>query len=272
MNLPAWLSEKTKMDRQADLAGKGASSRRQPARISVALTSFNGTRYLPQQIESILPQLGPEDELVISDDGSTDGTVEMIMDLARADRRIKLFEGPRRGLIENFANALRYCQGEIIFLSDQDDVWLADKVSRVLSTFAASPRILLVQHDARFADEHLKPGDQTVFQWRHAKRGLLANIVKNRYQGCAMAIRRSLLRAALPFPPDIPMHDQWLGLLAELTGKVVFLDEVLMLYRRHGGNMSDIRPSGLKQMLIWRMTLIRELWNRWRKIRAEKRS
>jgi len=87
-----------------------------------------------------------------------------------------------------------------------------------------------------------------------------------------MAIRRSLLRAALPFPPGIPMHDQWLGLLAELTGKVVFLDEVLMLYRRHSENMSDIRPSSPIQMLIWRVTLVRELWNRWRKIRAEKRS
>ena len=78
--------------------------------------------------------------------------------------------------------------------------------------------------------------------------------------------------SSLPFPPDIPMHDQWLGLLAELTGKVVFLDEVLMLYRRHGSNMSEIRPSGLTQMLIWRVTLVRELWIRGRKIRSEKRS
>jgi len=104
MSLPDWISSKIKINAQQ--AGKNAVIR-QPARISVALTSFNGTLYLPQQIESILPQLGPDDELVISDDGSTDGTIEMIMDLAREDRRIKLFEGPRRGLIQNFANALR---------------------------------------------------------------------------------------------------------------------------------------------------------------------
>lgn len=250
---------------QHNLSSRG----RHAPRLSVALTTCNGTRYLEQQIESILQQLGPDDELVISDDGSTDGTVEMIMALAEQDRRIRWFEGPRRGLIQNFAHAIRYCQGDIIFLSDQDDVWLNDKVTRVLSAFAGSPRILLVQHNARFADENLKSGTQTVFEWRHARRGMVANLLKNRYQGCAIAIRRSLVRIALPFPEGIPMHDQWLGLLAELFGKVVFLDEVLMLYRRHGDNMSEIQHSNTRQMLTWRWTIIRELITRWRKVKSE---
>lgn len=246
-----------------------AREQKRPIKVSVALTTCNGTRYLEPQILSILPQLGPDDELVISDDGSTDGTVNMIMALAGSDHRIRWFEGPRRGLIQNFTNALRYCQGDIIFLCDQDDVWLEDKVSRVLAVFARSPKILLVQHNARFADKNLKPGEKTVFQWRKAHRGILANILKNRYQGCAIAIRRSLLRIALPFPSDIPMHDQWLGLLAELFGKVVFQDEILMLYRRHDDNMSGIQHSSLFQMITWRWTIVRELYQRWMKIKSE---
>lgn len=239
-------------------------------RLSVALTTYNGRRHLMAQVKSILHQLGPDDELVISDDGSTDGTIDLLLTLSSQDRRIRWVDGPRIGLIQNFANALRYCQGEIIFISDQDDVWLDDKVTRVLAAFAAHPKALLIQHDARFTDENLKPEDRTVFQWRKARRGILRNILKNSYQGCSIAIRRPLLRIALPFPKEIPMHDQWLGLLAELFGKTIFLDSVLMLYRRHGTNMTAARPGSARQQIAWRVELVKALIERWKKVRAEK--
>jgi GT2 family glycosyltransferase len=237
--------------------------------ISVALTTCNGIRYLKQQIDSVMQQLGALDELVISDDGSTDGTIELIIQLAEADRRIRWLEGPQQGLVQNFAHALRYCQGDFIFLCDQDDVWLDDKVNHIMAVFANSPKTLLIQHNARFTDEQLKPLERTVFQWRHSRRGIVTNLIKNRYQGCAMVFKRQLLRLVLPFPADIPMHDQWIGLVAELAGKVIFLDEVLMLYRRHSDNLSDTRHSGWQQMLTWRWRLIHELYERWQKIKSE---
>src|SRR5512133_2222389 len=103
--------------------------------LSVAMTTCNGLPYVCEQIDSILPQLGPEDELVISDDGSTDGTRDLIDRLAWTDGRVKVLEGPRTGVIANVANALRGCKGDIVFLSDHDDVWLPDKVNQVLAVF-----------------------------------------------------------------------------------------------------------------------------------------
>lgn len=238
--------------------------------ISVAMTTCNGLPYVQEQIDSILPQLGLDDELVISDDGSTDGTRDLIDNLAWQDKRVRVLNGPKTGLIDNFANALRTCKGDIIFLSDHDDVWLSDKVSQVMAVFAMNKDVVLVQHNARFTDGKLTPQSLTTFEWRHSRAGLAANLLRNRYQGCAMAFRHELLYAALPFPKGIPMHDQWLGLIAETTGKVCFYDEVLMLYRRHEANMSGIQHSSWSQMYEWRRTLWRELQMRRRSLREKK--
>lgn len=238
--------------------------------ISVAMTTCNGLPYVREQIDSILAQLGPDDELVISDDGSTDGTRALVDGLAGNDSRVKVLDGPKTGLIDNFANALRACKGDIIFLSDHDDVWLSDKVSQVMAVFDLHSDVVLVQHNARFTDGQLNPQSLTTFAWRHARSGLFANLLRNRYQGCAMAFRHELLDAALPFPKGIPMHDQWLGLIAETTSRVCFYDEVLMLYRRHDTNMSAIHHASWSQMIAWRRTLWQELQKRRRALRNRK--
>lgn len=256
-------------DRQAD-AGNGG--RRIEHMISVAMTTCNGLPYVREQIDSILPQLGPDDELVISDDGSTDGTRKLIDDLAWQDKRVQVVEGPRTGLIDNFANALRACKGDFVFLSDHDDVWLPDKISQVMAVFDLNHDVILVQHNARFANEDLAPQALTTFAWRHSRAGLGANLLRNRYQGCAMAFRHELVYQALPFPANIPMHDQWLGMMAEMTGRVCFYDEVLMLYRRHASNLSGTIHSSWRQMAEWRRTLFRELMKRRRSLRERART
>jgi glycosyltransferase involved in cell wall biosynthesis len=222
--------------------------------ISVCMASFNGAEYIRPQIESILLQLSPCDELVISDDGSTDGTLDIIRDLA--DERIHLIEGPRRGVAANFECALKRAKGEIVFLSDQDDIWLPGKVSTVQAALQNSDLVLT---DCKVVDADLIVQHPSYFQLIDSGPGILKNLRKNSYQGCCMAMRRSVLEIGLPFPAGITMHDWWLGLVLECTGTVKFLTEPFVLYRRHGANASvtsERSNNPLWLRLYWRVYLV----------------
>jgi len=229
--------------------------------ISVCMTSFNGEKYIEKQIESILACLGAQDELIISDDGSTDGTRELVDCMAQADGRIRIINGPKQGVIANFENAIRQARGKYIYLADQDDIWSADKVEKVQAYFA-DPECMLVIHDADIVDEDEKQMEPSFFQRRGSKPGILNNIAKNSYIGCCMTFRRELLDIVLPIPRNIEMHDQWIGILAETRGKVVFLDEVLFHYRRHGDNVSSFTHYPVPKMIRNRVVLVIELVKR----------
>lgn len=204
--------------------------------VSAALGAYNGMKYIQEQILSILPQLKDRDELVVSVNPSKDGTEEYLKALAEKDQRVKVFFCAEKGIIANFENAIRHCKNEIIYLCDQDDVWRSDKVERVNACFTDG--VVLVEHDCLYTDESLHETGQTLFHKLHPCKGFLRNYVQNTYQGSCMAFKRELVRDIVPIPRDIAMHDQWIGLIAEKKGKVVFLDEPLMLYRRHSGTGS----------------------------------
>ena len=229
-------------------------------RRSVALAAYNGGTYIRQQLESILSQLGPDDEVIVSDDGSTDDTRTIVSGLAAADPRIRLTDGPGKGLIRNFEHALSLCGGEIIFLCDQDDVWLPGKVAACTAALE-SPGVWLVLHDAHIVDGEQNRLHDSFFEWRGVRGGVFRNLIKNSFIGCCMAFRRELLDVALPFPDGIPMHDQWLGMLAQKRGKVVLLKQPLLDYRRHGGNASADRHGSLGR-------IIRNRFRLWRALRA----
>lgn len=228
---------------------------------SVAMATYNGMAYIDQQIDSILSQLEAEDELVVSDDGSTDGTRVYLETLCKTDDRVRLLDGPCRGVIANFENALAACTGDVIFLADQDDVWQSQKRARVAALMAATGA-LLVMHDAAITDERGKPTHPSFFAWRGTKTGLLKNLWKNSYIGCCMAVSKDLLPYILPMPDGIPMHDQWIGLQAERHGKVALLHEPLIAYRRHGGNASPDGHGSLASMLRGRLGMLAALWKR----------
>lgn len=230
-------------------------------KVSVAMATYNGMPYLREQLDSILPQLQAEDELVISDDGSSDGTRAYLDALCAADTRVRVLDGPRRGVIANFAYALAACRGEVIFLCDQDDVWRADKRERVLQAFAQTD-VLLVMHDAAITDEHGSTIHPSFFAWRGTKTGVLKNLWKNSYIGCCMAFSASLLPHILPMPHNIPMHDQWIGLQAERHGKVALLREPLLAYRRHGGNATADGHGSMLTMLKQRWGMLTALGTR----------
>ncbi len=226
--------------------------------ISVCMALYNGEKFLRKQAESVLCELSAEDELVVSDDLSTDGSLTLLRSFG--DARLRILENSRRlGPVYNAARALQAARGDFIFLCDQDDVWLPGKVKACMQALASAD---LVLHDACILNGG-KRETETLFQKRKVRRGLWQNILRNSYTGCCMAFRRPVLERALPFPPKLPMHDQWIGLLAEKEFRVEFLPEPLIEYRIHGGNFTQMLSGSrhsFRKKLLWRLGLIKNLF------------
>lgn len=209
--------------------------------ISVCMATYNGAEYIKEQIHSILTQLSKSDELIISDDCSTDATVSIIESIQ--DSRICLLPitGNKLGVIRNFENAILHSKGEYVFLSDQDDVWLDGKVKDCIALLATN---LMVITDCLVVNNELRIINKSFFSMRDSKPGFFFNLWKNSYLGCCMAFRRELLEYALPIPKNAPMHDIWFGLMAQLFGVVHFLPKQLLMYRRHSNNASLTATKG----------------------------
>lgn len=224
-------------------------------KISVCMATYNGEKFILKQLHSILEQLNNNDELVISDDSSIDHTVEIIKSLK--DDRIKLFENNRfKSPIYNFENALKHSSGNLIFLSDQDDLWGRDKVlimSKLLKCYD------LVVSDCKIIDESDTVLSESFFKLRNSGPGLIKNLYKNSYLGCCMAFKRNILNNALPFPQTIPMHDMWIGMVAEVFGNTYFCNEKLIYYRKHRDNISATSEKStftFKKRIFFRINLI----------------
>lgn len=208
-----------------------------PPTISVAMATYNGARFLSEQLRSLAGQELLPTELVVTDDGSTDGTPDLIEAFgASAPFQVRVHRNAERlGVLRNFEKALSLCSGDIIFLSDQDDVWLPAKIRTVVGAFEAQPDALVVLNDKIITDENLVPSGST----------MLANIRgfgspdSNFVAGCCAAFRRQWLDFALPIPEGPPAHDSWLLGLAHRLGKVRIIERPLQYYRRHSENVSQ---------------------------------
>lgn len=225
-------------------------------KVSVAMATFNGENYIEEQIITILENLNENDELIISDDGSTDRTIQIIKNFK--DSRIKLLEGPKKGIKKNFENAIKNATGEYIFLADQDDIWLKDKVEKVVKCFEEN-NYILIQHDAVVINQSEEILFSSFARHRKVKTGIIRNLIKNSYHGCCIAFRKELVKEILPIPNNIYLHDEWIGLVAELNGKTYFLDEILMKYRRHISNVSSFKHLSINKMIKNRVCYTKEL-------------
>ena len=226
-------------------------------KISVALAAYKGEQYIAEQIDSILSQLGENDEIIVSDDYPQGKTREIVLNLQSQDKRIKYIEGGGKGVVKNFENALNACSGDIIFLSDQDDVWLPGKVEKVTAEIAAGADLVL--HDASVTDAALKITNPSYFSVIGSNSSFSGNLIRNTFVGCCMAFSRQVMLDALPFPEGLPMHDWWIALVAlKKHRKAVLLREPLILWRRHGGNVTGGKTS-LSQKIRWRIKLILSL-------------
>lgn len=239
-------------------------------KISVAIAAYYGEKYIEDQLRSILTQLPTDGEVVVSVDPSDDGTFDLLSRLSAADRRIVLIHGEGKGLIRNFENAIRACTGDVIFLSDQDDVWLPGKVEAVTSAFSDLD-VSVVLHDASVTDGELNIIQKSFFAVHGRHDGALANWIRNSYIGCCMAFRRDICDAILPFPDNLPMHDQWIGIIGSRVGRAVYVDRPLILWRRHGNNASSTSHAGVVQMLRWRLSLALSLIGRNKIIKSARR-
>ncbi len=208
-------------------------------KVSVCMATRNGSRFLHQQLSSILSQLNAHDELIISDDSSTDDTVSIIRSIDDS-RIILLPDNTFFSPVFNIENAIKHSSGGIIVLSDQDDIWLENKMAVIRDHFHHSRNpITLLSMDGLAIDENGNVIVPSLFDKLKAGPGLLKNIFNNTYMGCCLAFSRNLLDVALPFPRKIPMHDMWLGLLAEIYGDVTFIPEKTILYRKHAASVTD---------------------------------
>ncbi len=229
--------------------------------ISVCLSTFNGEKYIYEQIQSILLQLDICDELIISDDNSTDKTIEIIQSFN--DNRIKLFKNSvTKGVLLNVENALLKSTGDVIFLADQDDIWLPDKVQKFMKGLEQSD---LIVSDCFIVDANLKHIEDSFFRVNNSQTNKWNALLRNSYLGCCMAFNRKVLIKALPFPAQIPMHDIWIGNIAAFYFKAGFINDKLIYYRRHGGNVStSSEPSrtNLFQKLYFRFSVVKELIKR----------
>jgi len=235
-------------------------------KISACLASYNGEKYISKQLESILKQISRHDEIIISDDLSTDSTIDQISNFN--DSRIKVFvNNGNHGVISNFENALSKASGDIIFLSDQDDIWLDGKVQKMVKLLDTCD---LVVSDCKVTNENLNTINESFFKLIKSGSGIIKNLYRNTYVGCCMAFNRKVLEYSLPFPSNIAMHDWWIGLVAELTGKVFFLEEPLILYRRHDNNASSTAKqsnANVLKKLKWRYIMAKELLIRYFEIK-----
>jgi glycosyltransferase involved in cell wall biosynthesis len=225
------------------------------------MASYNGSNYIKIQIKSILIQLAKDDQLVIVDDFSSDNTLSIIESFK--DSRIKLFKNTKNvGVVGTFNRALNKTNGDIIFLCDQDDEWLDNKVS-FIKNFFISNDIDMVVHDAKI----MQGGSivtNSLFGQIGSSSGLFKNIYSNSYTGCCMAFRRTILRKILPIPNKKGIfHDAWIGILAKFYKfKVIFIATPLIVYNRHEANLSTMKRRCILKIIPDRINLIVSLIRR----------
>lgn len=212
--------------------------------ISVALATYNGERYLREQLDSLLAQTMPFTELVVCDDCSTDNTLSILREYASLDSRIKVIENERNlGFRRNFEKAIRLCEGDLIALCDQDDVWLGDHIAVLAEgigdALLAVGASIITDKDGNTDGTRLAsiknfcteaPKSEDIFRF--------IMFYQNPFQGASMMMRREFRAYALPVPETVAYHDVWFVHLATLLHEFRFIDIPVTMYRLHATNTS----------------------------------
>lgn len=232
-------------------------------KVSVAVATYNGCRFLETQLESLRTQTRPIDELVVCDDGSQDETVSMARRIlypsSAAGPAVRIEQNVSNlGVVKNFEKAVSLCSGDVIFLCDQDDYWHKEKVEKVLAQFQQEAKLLFLYSNARLVDAELRSLGLTQFealgistrelQLVRNHQAFDALMVRNIVTGATVAFRRELLDFALPFSP-LWVHDEWLAIVASAVGTVDVLEDCLIDYRQHGGNQIGMHKKSITERL-----------------------
>jgi hypothetical protein len=215
-------------------------------RISVAMCTYNGADFLPAQLASIVEQTRPPDEIIVCDDASTDETRTLLQSFARTSPiPVSLyFSDENVGSVKNFERAIGLCSGDVIALSDQDDVWRVDKLQLIEQSFTTNPSAGVVFSDAEIVDRNLKPLGKRIWnevgfdapkqKLVRSGRSLEVLVYGWTVTGATMAFRSEFVKVALPIPTNIAMiHDGWIALTIGAVAEIAFIDEPLVQYRQH---------------------------------------
>lgn len=225
-------------------------------KVNIVMSTYNGERFLSQQIDSILAQTYQEWNLLIRDDGSSDRTPEIIAEYAAKDKRITFINADKRdnyGVIKNFYTLVKHDQADYYFFSDQDDVWLPEKLQTCLDEAQAYPSNspLLVYTDLKVVNQDLEVINDSMIrsQSHHANTSLLQELTENTVTGGTMMINHALAELWTT-TANLIMHDWYLALLASALGKLVYIDSPLELYRQHDSNVLGARTLS-KRLKTW---------------------
>lgn len=205
--------------------------------ISVCIATFNGERFIKEQLNSIIPQLSHGDEIIISDDGSTDHTLDIVRSLNSPYIKIVLHLHDK-GYTSNFENAINHAKGDYIYLCDQDDIWDPNKVI-ICQDYLQKYDFVI--SDAMLVNENNKVIADSFFKARKSRPGLFANFIRFSFIGCCMSFHKRVLQKACPFPPNhiYCTHDNWLTLIAMTYYKAIVINDKLIRYRRYDNNTSS---------------------------------
>lgn len=229
------------------------------------MATYNGEKYIREQLESILSQLKETDEIIVSDDGSADSTLDIVRSFH--DSRIIILENElEHGYSKNFENALRHAGGDIIFISDQDDVWKPDKVRLMCEVLKCCK---LAVHDCAVTDENLNVMIPSFFEHYDIRQGFIRTLLYTRYTGACMAMTRDFMELALPFPDNQSLcpYDYWFAYLGEFNGMAMLVKEPLMYYRRHENtalHAGEYSTRTLREKITTRLYCLRQMRKRYR--------
>ncbi len=225
--------------------------------ISIIIPVYNKIDNLKAVLTCLKFQTINDFEVIISDDGSTDSTKQIIQNWQKGYSNIYLFQNSFKNVIKNFEFAISMSRGDIIFLSDQDDIWHKNKIQRFKQAFD-NYNVDLVISDLQIIDEHGVEKEKKFFQ-NGFKYSIYQNILKNNFIGCSMAFKKNVKNWILPFPANTPMHDWWIGLVVLKKGRVYFLHNKLIYYRRHMNNVTSDKHASILRMFKWRVNIMKNI-------------
>ncbi len=236
-------------------------------KVSIAMAVYNGENFIRKQIESIIAQMEPQDELIISYDKSDDNTLKIIRDYESRYTQISVIENKDAGVITNFNNAILSCTGDYIFVADQDDVWDRNKRDVLCKKFEVTHTDLIIHNGVNInVNDEIISGN--FFDMYRINRSTISYYLKPRYSGCCMAFSRRLQEYILPIPKNIGAYDHWIGIIGKMNGKVEFVEDVLVYHRIHDNNVTPRHSQHIIKIMINRLGIFVEAIKRKRVINA----
>lgn len=227
-------------------------------KISIAMAAYNGDKFIAEQIDSILNQTLQIHELIISIDDSVDNTEAIALEYEKKDSRVKVLKNELPGVVSNFSNSIKHCTGDIIFLSDQDDIWENRKVETIKKCFE-DHSVDAVAHDYSLVDENLSLIEPSGFQLRGgATSSFVGNLYRLRYIGCCLAFRTKFVDLILPIPTKKRSHDWWIGSVISLVGNFKVIPDNLIRHRMHENNVTPKKKPSFKYMIYIRFLIFRK--------------